>query len=69
MRTIMLTGAVAGAAMFALIQAASAERICKEVCEGGACVQRCVEHDDRTIIDRDRGPRPMGPGVDVEIHR
>lgn len=74
MRNLTLVGVVAAVGMLALTQTASAERVCRSVCDGGACAQKCVEHEDRVIIDRDRGPPPPGvelraPGVGVEIGR
>jgi hypothetical protein len=51
--------------MLALAQTASAERVCREVCDGGACVQRCNETSDRVIIDRDRDRAPPAPGVEL----
>jgi hypothetical protein len=65
MRNITAIGIIAAAATLALAQSASAERVCRSVCDGGACVQKCVEHDDRAIIDHDRVPRPREPGVDI----
>jgi hypothetical protein len=73
MRNITLVGIVAGAGLLALTQMASADRVCRQVCDGGACVEKCVEHEDRVIIDRDRAPPPAvglrAPGVNVEIGR
>jgi hypothetical protein len=76
MRNLMLVGIAAVSGMLVLTQTASAERACREVCDGGTCVQKCVEHDDTVVIDRDRGPpspRPgvelRAPGVGVEIGR
>ncbi len=67
MRNLMLVGIAAASGLLALTQMASAERVCREVCDGGACAQKCVEHhDDTVVIDRDRGPpRPARPGVDL----
>ena len=77
MRNISFAGIVAAVATLALMQTASAERVCRSVCDGGACVQKCVEHNDTVVIDRDRGPPPpprpgvelRAPGVGVEIGR
>jgi hypothetical protein len=74
MRNLTLVGIVAAAGMLVLMQTANAERVCKSVCDGGTCVQKCYENDDRVIIDHDRGPPPPGvelhvPGVGVEIGR
>ena len=65
MRKLTIIGVLAGASVFALAQTASAERVCRSVCDGGACVQKCVEHEDRVIVDHDRAPPPRGPGVDI----
>ncbi len=67
MRNLMFVGMAAGLGVLALTQAASAERVCRQVCDGGTCVQRCVDHDDTVVIDRDRRPPPPGPGVDVHV--
>lgn len=74
-------GVATAALWFALSHAANAERVCREVCDNGTCVSKCVEHPDSGIIvreheehyDRDRDARPgIGvrvPGVGVEIGR
>lgn len=69
MRNLTLIGIAAAASLLVLMQTASAERVCREVCDGGTCVQKCVEHNDQVIIDRDRGPPPPDrePGVDVHV--
>lgn len=64
MRNLTWVGIVAGIGMLALTQTASADRVCRSVCDGGACVQKCYEHNDRVIIDRDRD-RDRGPGVEL----
>jgi hypothetical protein len=64
----LLIGIAATAGMLVLTQTANAERVCREVCDGGTCVQKCVEHEDRVIVDRDRGPPPPDrPGIDVHV--
>jgi hypothetical protein len=69
----ILVGMAAAALWFVFSQAANAERICKEVCDGGTCVSRCVNDDDHdTVIhERDRGPGEhlRGPGVDIDVDR
>jgi hypothetical protein len=65
MRTFALIGIVAAAGMLALTQAANAERVCNTVCDHGACAERCVEHNDRVIIDRGPPPPPARGGVDI----
>ena len=63
MRNITLIGIIAGAATLALAQTASAERVCRSVCDHGTCVQRCAEHQDRVI--EHRAPPAREPGVDI----
>lgn len=70
--TWMTIAAVAGTLAFA--QTASAEKVCKERCEGGTCVKKCVEHPDAVIIDRDRDRDHVvrehedhRPGVDIHV--
>ena len=74
MRNITFAGIVAAVATLALMQTASAERVCRSVCDGGACVQKCTERDDTVVIERERRPPPPGvelraPGVGIEIGR
>ncbi len=72
MSKIML-GVVTAALWFALSYAAHAERVCRQVCDHGTCISKCVEHPDSGVVihEHDRGPPPEvgGPGVDVEIGR
>jgi hypothetical protein len=77
----ILVGMAAAALWFVLSQAANAERICKDVCDGGTCVSHCVTNpngDEMIIRERERGPgeevRTPGvelrtPGVDVDVGR
>jgi hypothetical protein len=67
MRNLILAGMAAGLGVLSLTQVASAERVCRQVCDGGACTERCVEHEDTVVIDRDRRPPPPRPGVDVHV--
>jgi hypothetical protein len=65
----ILIGIVTAAAWFVLTYAANAERVCRQVCDGGTCVTKCVEHDSDV---RDHGPPPPGvgvhvPGVDIDV--
>jgi hypothetical protein len=65
MRNLTLIGIVAGVGLLGLTQMASADRVCRSVCDHGSCVQKCVEHNDR-VIDRDRPLPPADrPGVDI----
>jgi hypothetical protein len=66
----ILIGAATAALWFALSHVANAEQVCKQVCDSGTCVSKCIDHLDSVIIRdhdddnyRDRG---RGPGVDVQ---
>ena len=77
----ILIGVATAALWFALSHAANAEQICRQVCDSGTCISRCVDHPDSDVIirghdddyygDRDRGPdfRVHVPGVALEIGR
>jgi hypothetical protein len=71
----ILVGMAAAALWFVLSHAANAERICKDVCDNGTCVSRCVNNpngDEMTIREHDdRGPsiELRGSGVDVGVGR
>ena len=78
MRSITLLGtAVAVLTAGTLLTVpASADRICKKVCDEGSCRTTCVERNDRLYMqDRDRdyyrrpGVELHGPGVGVDIER
>jgi len=66
-------GMITAALWFVLSQAANAERVCNQVCNGGTCVSKCVDHPDTSVIVRDhdqyRGDRgdDRRPGVDVHV--
>lgn len=67
----VLIGAATAALWFGLSYAAHAERVCRQVCDAGTCVSKCVEHPDGGVVvhEHDRGPG-VGvhvPGVGVEI--
>jgi hypothetical protein len=70
----ILVGMAAAALWFVLSQAANAERICKDVCDSGTCVSRCVNNPsgDEMII-REHNPGPGGetppPSVDIDANR
>jgi hypothetical protein len=49
-----LIGVATAALWFALSHAANAERICRQVCDHGACVSRCLDHSDTGVIARER---------------
>jgi len=70
-------GVITAALWFMVSQAANAERVCKQVCDGGTCVSKCVDHPDSTVVihDQDRyrdhdepGVNVRVPGVDVGVH-
>jgi hypothetical protein len=68
----ILVGMAAAALWFVFSQAADAERICKDVCNNGICVSRCVNNrngDEMTIREHDRGPgvELRAPGNDVDV--
>jgi hypothetical protein len=77
----ILLGMAAAALWFVFSQAANAERVCKEVCDSGTCVSRCMNDSDDSVIiherDRDRertpdrGPdaRLRAPGGDTDVAR
>jgi hypothetical protein len=48
-----LIGVAMAALWFALSHAADAEQICRQVCENGTCVSKCVDYSDSDVIIRD----------------
>jgi hypothetical protein len=70
--TKILVGMAAAALWFVLSQAANAERICKDVCDGGTCVSHCVNNpngDEMIIRERGPGVELRTPGVDIDVGR
>jgi hypothetical protein len=78
--TLMGTTAAALTAMALLAVPASADRICRQVCDDdGFCRSRCVDRGERLYLyDRDRdyyyhhrrpGAELHGPGFDIDIGR
>ncbi len=73
----VLIGVATAAMWFALSHAANAERVCRQVCDGGSCISRCVDrpdaevtiHEHRHYYDRGPGVELHGPGVGVDIGR
>jgi len=73
----IIIGMATAALWFALSQAANAERVCRQVCDNGACVSKCVDHPDAGVVVRDhdrlrdRDDRPgigfRAPGVDIDV--
>jgi hypothetical protein len=67
-----LIGVATAALWFALSHAANAAQVCRQVCDNGTCVSKCVDHPDPTMIvrdhdnDSDRDHPAPGPGVDVQ---
>jgi hypothetical protein len=62
-------GIITAAAWFVLSQAANAEQVCNQVCDGGTCVSKCVDHPDSAVVvhDHDRYRDEHRPGVDVHV--
>jgi hypothetical protein len=54
-------------------QIASAERVCKEVCNAGICKQECIETEgrgdrrDRIEERREERREERGPGIDLRL--
>jgi hypothetical protein len=67
--TKFLIGVATAALWFALSHAANAERICREVCDHGTCVSRCVHRPDADVIICDRGFDIDAPAGGVVIRR
>jgi hypothetical protein len=65
--TKFLIGVATAALWFALSYAANAERTCRQVCDNGTCVSRCVQRPDSGVVVRDRvEPRRHERGFDVD---
>jgi len=73
-----LIGVATAALWFALSHAANAEHICKQVCDNGTCVSKCVDNPDNVGIVREHdehwrdhhdegGVDIHAPGVGVQI--
>jgi hypothetical protein len=68
----ILIGMAAAALWFVFSQAANAERVCRQVCDSGTCVSRCVDQPDQGVIIRDQDrehdrlrDHERGPGVEL----
>jgi hypothetical protein len=61
----ILIGMATAALWFALSHAANAERVCRQVCDNGTCVSKCVEHPDAGVVVHEHDPsyRDDRPGV------
>ena len=65
--TKFLIGVATAALWFALSHAANAEGVCRDVCDHGACVSRCLLGPDADVTVRDRAHwRHHGRGFDVD---
>ena len=70
MRTLPVIGATILAVLLAMSQAANAERVCKERCEAGSCVKKCVESEPDVVVrDREhmRPEHERRPGLDLHL--
>ena len=74
--TLMASAAAVLTATTLLAVPASADRVCKKVCNEGSCRTTCVQNDRLYMQDRDRdyyhhrrGVGVRGPGVDIDIGR
>jgi hypothetical protein len=66
----ILVGAATMAVWFGLSYAAHAERVCRQVCNQGTCVSKCVDHPDAGVVVHEHDDPVVGvhvPGVGVEI--
>jgi hypothetical protein len=53
-----LIGVATAAVWFVLSYAAHAERVCRQVCDNGICVSKCVGHPDSEVIIHQHDPTP-----------
>jgi hypothetical protein len=65
-------GVATAAVWFALSHVANAEQVCRQVCDNGTCISKCVEHPDAGVVVREHDEyrdrdRDRGPGVDVHV--
>ncbi len=70
MRTLPLIGAATFAVLLATSQFANAERVCKERCEAGSCVKKCVESEPDVVVrerEHVRPEREHRPGIDLHV--
>ena len=67
----ILIGVATAAVWFALSHAANADQVCRQDCDNGTCVSKCVDHPDSGVIVRDHDDqnrdRRDAPGVDVHV--
>jgi hypothetical protein len=65
----ILVGLAAATMWLALSQASNAERVCRQVCDHGACVSKCVDHPDSGVVVHERDHyRDVHPGPGVDVH-
>jgi hypothetical protein len=66
----ILIGVATAALWFALSHVANAEQVCRQVCDGGTCVSKCVDHPDSAVIvhEHDGYYRDHDHGPDVDVH-
>jgi hypothetical protein len=69
--TKVLIGVATAALWFVLAHAANAEQVCRQVCDAGTCVSKCVDRPDTTTVIREhehyRDYDDDGPGVGVHV--
>jgi len=66
----ILIGVATAAVWFALSHAASAEQVCRQVCDSGTCISKCVDESNSQVIIREHyddyyRDHARGPGADV----
>lgn len=64
----ILIGVATAALWFALSHVANAEQVCRQVCDNGTCVSKCVDQPDSDVTIRDHDEdhyRDRGPGADI----
>ncbi|HEX4408019.1 MAG TPA: hypothetical protein VH206_04520 [Xanthobacteraceae bacterium] len=66
----ILIGVATGAVWFALSHVANAEQVCRQVCDNGTCISKCVDHPDAGVVVHEHDDyyrHDRGPGVDVHV--
>jgi hypothetical protein len=61
-------GIMTAAVWFVLSQVAHAERICNQVCDGGTCVSKSVDHPDTSVVGRDHDRYRDEHSPDLDVH-
>jgi hypothetical protein len=62
----IMIGMATAALWFAFSYAAHAERVCRQVCDAGTCVSKCVEHPDSDVVVHEHD-QPAPPGIGVHV--